>query len=44
MKLLVMFEGGIERRGIVRWSDAGSAGLQLLDPLASSDLERLGLA
>ena len=44
MKLLVMFEGGIERRGIVRWSDASSAGLQLLDPLASSDLERLGLA
>lgn len=44
MKLLVMLEGGIERRGIVRWSDESNAGLQLLDPLACGDLEQLGIA
>lgn len=40
LQLLVMLENGIERRGVVRWSQDFSAGLQLLEPLACEELNR----
>jgi hypothetical protein len=43
-RLRVVFESGLERRGIVRWSAAGSAGLQLLDPFTCGELESMSAA
>lgn len=40
LRLLVMLENGIERRGVVRWSHDFSAGLLLTDPLDCTDLNR----
>lgn len=39
MKTLVMFENGMERRGVVRWSHDGRAGLQLAEPFTCAELE-----
>jgi hypothetical protein len=44
MRIMVMFENGLERRGIVRWSEGRNAGLQLLDPFTCTELERIGAA
>jgi hypothetical protein len=38
MKLLVQFDNGVQRRGIVRWCDGDQAGVQLLDPFTCEDL------
>jgi hypothetical protein len=35
----IVLESGIERRGVVRWSDGSMAGLMLLEPLAYQQLE-----
>lgn len=35
----VVLETGLERRGVVRWSQDGVAGLQLLEPLALQELD-----
>jgi hypothetical protein len=35
----LLFPGGNEHRGIVRWSDKGRAGIFLIDPLPSDQLE-----
>jgi hypothetical protein len=41
MKLLVAFDRGGHRRGIVRWCDGDRAGLQLLDPFTCEDLDAI---
>ena len=35
----LLFPGGNEHRGVVRWSDEGRAGIFLIDPLPSDQLE-----
>ena len=44
MKTLVMFENGLERRGVVRWATDDRAGLQLLEPFTCDELESIGTA
>ncbi len=39
MRILVLLEDGRERRGVVRWSKEGHAGLQLIEPLPAPELE-----
>ena len=39
MKVKLLLENGLERRGIVRWSDDDHAGLALVEPFACEDLE-----
>ncbi len=39
MKVKLLLENGIERRGIVRWSDKDHAGLALVEPFTCEDLE-----
>jgi hypothetical protein len=39
MALKLLLGGGLERHGMVRWSDEGQAGLLLTEPLACTDLE-----
>lgn len=39
MKVKLLLENGIERRGVVRWSDGDHAGLALAEPIACEDLE-----
>jgi len=39
MRVKLLFDGGTERHGIVRWSSAGKAGLALSEPFACADLE-----
>ena len=41
LRVRVLFEGGLERRGIVRWAEDQKAGLELFDPLSCEDLEML---
>ena len=41
LRVRILFEGGLERRGIVRWADDQKAGLELFDPLSCEDLETL---
>ena len=40
LRLLVLLENGIERHGVVRWTQELHAGVQLIEPLACSDLNR----
>lgn len=40
LSLLVMLENGIERRGVVRWSQEHSAGVLLTEPLGCSEVNR----
>lgn len=40
LSLLVMLENGIERRGVVRWAQEHSAGIQLIEPLGCADVNR----
>lgn len=39
MQTMVVLENGIERRGVVRWSEDGHAGIMLIEPLSCADLE-----
>lgn len=39
MRIMVVLEDGRERRGVVRWSKEGHAGLQLVEPIAAPELE-----
>ena len=41
VRVRVLFEGGLERRGIVRWAEDQRAGLELFDPLSCEELELL---
>ncbi len=38
----LLFPGGSEHRGVVRWSDKGRAGIYLIDPLPGDQLESGG--
>jgi hypothetical protein len=39
MKVKLLMENGLERRGVVRWSDEAHAGLHLVEPIACAELE-----
>lgn len=39
----ILLENGIERRGVVRWSENATAGLQLLEPIRYQDLQSASL-
>jgi hypothetical protein len=41
VRVRVLFENGLERRGIVRWAGDQRAGVQLFDPLSCDELETL---
>lgn len=41
MPVKLQIVGGRERRGVVRWSDRGQAGLMLTEPFACRDLESI---
>jgi hypothetical protein len=40
-RVRVLFEHGLERRGVVRWADERRAGLELFEPLSCEELETL---
>lgn len=40
LRLLIMLENGVERRGVVRWSQGPKAGVLLIEPLACTDLNQ----
>ena len=42
MLLRLVAESGIARSGAVRWASAGRAGVRLVEPLSSEELERVG--
>jgi hypothetical protein len=42
MKVLLVLENGIERRGVVRWASDDRAGLLLIEPFACEELESAG--
>lgn len=42
-RLKLVLENGMERRGVVRWSSDNSAGLLLIDPFCSTQLESSNL-
>ena len=39
MKVKLLMENGLERRGIVRWSDEAHAGMHLVEPFGCAELE-----
>lgn len=39
MQTMIVLESGLERRGVVRWSRDGHAGVMLIEPLSCADLE-----
>jgi hypothetical protein len=41
LRALMVLESGLERRGIVRWSEDRRAGLELLDPFSCEELETI---
>lgn len=41
MKVKLLLENGLERRGVVQWSDEDHAGLALVEPFACEDLESI---
>ena len=41
MPLKLIAENGVARSGAVRWASAGRAGIRLVEPLSSEDLERV---
>lgn len=42
MQLKLIAENGVARSGAVRWASAGRAGIRLVEPLSSEELERVG--
>lgn len=42
MLLRLIAENGVARSGAVRWASAGRAGIRLVEPLSSQELERVG--
>nr|WP_166177258.1 PilZ domain-containing protein [Altererythrobacter segetis] len=42
MQLKLIAENGVARIGAVRWATAGRAGVRLVEPLSSEELERVG--
>jgi hypothetical protein len=42
MLLKLIAENGVARSGAVRWATAGRAGVRLVEPLSSEELERVG--
>lgn len=44
MVLRLIAENGVARSGAVRWASAGRAGVRLIEPLSSKELERVGEA
>jgi hypothetical protein len=42
MLLKLIAENGVARSGAVRWASAGRAGVRLVEPLSSEELERVG--
>lgn len=42
MLLKLIAENGVARSGAVRWASAGRAGIRLVEPLSSEELERVG--
>jgi hypothetical protein len=42
MLLRLIAENGVSRSGAVRWASAGRAGVRLIEPLSSEELERVG--
>jgi hypothetical protein len=42
MLLKLIAENGVSRSGAVRWASAGRAGIRLVEPLSSEELERVG--
>jgi len=42
MPLKLIAENGVTRSGAVRWATAGRAGVRLVEPLSSEELERVG--
>jgi hypothetical protein len=44
MLLRLIAETGVARSGAVRWASAGRAGVRLVEPLSSEELERVGEA
>lgn len=40
-RVKILLENGIERRAVVRWSQCGSAGVRLLEPIAYRELDSM---